>query len=233
MSPYTVPVKIGNPAGGPLVPANPVVDAVADHSVFPASALTRLDITPLERIPFRHADGSRADYAIGIARIAIAARERPCPVVFGPEDACRLGASTLAIFNLEDDPLHQRLLPASHLSLGQAGPAGANDAAPAPHRLTAVAPRANSRIWLCFADGVAGEVDLAPLVGKGVFQVWRDPAFFQSVRLDDGVVTWGDDLSLCSDALYLQLTGKPVDHTMTGLRSQNATEICRQRSVAS
>lgn len=218
---YTVAVKIGNLAGGPLWSANPVVDAVADHSVFPASALARLDIAPLERVPFTCADGSRADYDIGIARIAIDARERPCPIVFGPEGVSRLGVSTLAIFNLEDDPLHQRLLPAANLSLGLDGSAEAADAAPTTRRLTAVAPRAGSRIWLRFADGVSGEIDLAALVGIGVFQAWRDPAFFQSARLEDGVVTWGDDLSLCSDALYLQLTGKPVDHIMPGLRLQN------------
>ena len=221
MSTYTVPVKIGNPAGGPLVPAHPVVDAVADHSVFPASVLTRLDIAPLERIPFRRADGSCADYDLGIARIAIDARARPCPIVFGPEGTSRLGASTLAIFNLEDDPLNRRLLPASNLSLGLDDSADAIAAEPAPRRLTAVAPRAGSRIWLRFADGVAGEIDLAPLVGKGVFQAWRDPDFFQSARLEDGVVTWGDDLALCSDALYLQLTGQPVDHIVDGLRWQH------------
>ena len=218
MSTYTVAVKIGNLTGGPLLSANPVVDAVADHSVFPASVLAQLDIAPLERVPFTRADGSCVDYGIGFARIAIDARERPCPIVFGPEGASRLGASTLAIFNLEDDPLNQRLLPASNLSLGLDGAAGAIDAEPALRRLTAVAPRAGSRIWLRFADGVSGEVDLAALLGKGVFQAWRDPAFFQSARLEDGVVTWGDDLSLCSDALYMQLTGKTVDHIMTGLR---------------
>lgn len=225
MSTYTVAVKIGNLAGGPLLSANPVVDAVADHSVFPASALAALDIAPLERIPFRRADGSRADYDVGLARIAIDGRARPCPIVFGPEGAGRLGASTLAIFNLEDDPRRRRLLPASNLSLGMAGPADADadavDAVPAPRRLTAVAPRAGSRIWLRFSDGVSGEIDLSPLVGKGVFQAWRNPDFFRSVRLADGAATWGDDLSLCSDALYLQLTGKPVDHIMTGLRFQN------------
>ena len=61
-TPYTVPIKIGNLAGRPLVPANPVVDSVADHSVFPASLLERLGIEPLERMTFRRADGSRGEY---------------------------------------------------------------------------------------------------------------------------------------------------------------------------
>ena len=37
-TPYTVPIKIGNLAGGPLLPIMPVVDSVADHSVFPGVA---------------------------------------------------------------------------------------------------------------------------------------------------------------------------------------------------
>ena len=220
-TPYTVPVKIGNLAGGPLVPANPVVDSVADHSVFPASLLERLGIEPLELMTFRRADGSRGKYDIGIARIVIDARERPCPVVFGPEDAGRLGVSTLAIFNLEDDPAGRRLLPASNLSLGLTESDGDAAKEATPLRLTAVAPRADSRIWLRFSDGAAGEVDLSPLVGTGVFRAWADPSFFQSARLEDGAVIWGDELALCSDALYLQLTGKSVGDIMPGLAMRN------------
>ena len=216
-TPYTMPIKIGNPAGGPLLPIMPVIDSVADHSVFPSSLLERLGIEPLERMTFRRADSSQAEYDIGIARVVIDARERPCPVVFGPEDACRLGVSTLAIFNLEDDPAGRRLLPASNLALGLIDSGGGTAKQATPLRLTAVAPRADSRIWLRFSDGAAGEVDLSPLVGKGVFRAWADPSFFQSVCLEDGVVTWGGELSLCSDALYLQLTGKSVGDIMPGL----------------
>ena len=216
-TPYTVPIKIGNLAGSPLLPATPVVDSVADHSVFPASLLESLGIEPLERMAFRRADSSQAEYHIGIARVVIDARERPCPVVFGPEGACRLGVSTLAIFNLEDDPASQCLLPASNLSLGLTESDGDAAKEVTPLRLTAVAPRADSRIWLRFSDGAAGEVDLSPLVGTGVFRAWADPSFFQSVRLEDGAVTWGGELSLCSDALYLQLTGKSVGDLMPGL----------------
>ncbi len=35
---------------------------------------------------------------------------------------------------------------------------------------TDVQPRVGYRIWLRYADGVAGEVDLSHLAGKGVFK---------------------------------------------------------------
>jgi hypothetical protein len=69
------------------------------------------------------------------------------------------------------------------------------------------------RVWLRFDDGAEGEVDLKDMVGKGVFAAWQDAAFFQQARLDArGGITWPGDLDLCSDALYLEVTGlKPED----------------------
>ena len=42
----------------------------------------------------------------------------------------------------------------------------------------------NYRLWVEFADGVAGEVDLSHLVGKGVFALWDDYAAFETVYFD-------------------------------------------------
>lgn len=103
MPTFTTPIQVGNPAGGNLSSVTAVVDTGADHSMLPASLLKRLDVAPLERMRFVRDDGSRDEYGIGIARIAIDGRERPCPVVFGPDNAYMLGASTLEIFNLRRD----------------------------------------------------------------------------------------------------------------------------------
>lgn len=92
-------------------------------------------------------------------------------------------------------------------------------------RPTAVEPRAGYRIWLRYSDGAAGEVDLSPLAGQGVFVAWEDRACFESVRLaEHGAVVWGNDLELCPDALYLQLTGKSLSEIMPASRvpAQNA-----------
>ena len=82
-------------------------------------------------------------------------------------------------------------------------------------RPTAVEPREGYRIWLRYSDGVTGEVDLSGLVGRGVFAAWQDRRFFESVRLiEGGAVAWGEDIDLCPDALYLEITGKTVAEIM-------------------
>ena len=43
---------------------------------------------------------------------------------------------------------------------------------------TAVEPREGYRIWISYADGPAGEVDLSHLAGRGVFAAWNDRAHF-------------------------------------------------------
>ena len=65
------------------------------------------------------------------------------------------------------------------------------------------------RLWLRFADGIEGEIDLANLVGKGVFKAWEDPEAFERVSVEHGRnVAWGEGIDLCADSLYLDLTGK-------------------------
>ena len=44
-------------------------------------------------------------------------------------------------------------------------------------------PRAGYRIWLRYSDGVSGEVDLSDLTARGVFEAWRDRAFFERVQV--------------------------------------------------
>jgi hypothetical protein len=74
-------------------------------------------------------------------------------------------------------------------------------------------PLSGYRLRLQYAHGVAGEVDLSHLVGKGVFQLWADPAAFGRVSIGSGgEVRWSDGVDLCADALYFQLTGqRPED----------------------
>jgi len=77
------------------------------------------------------------------------------------------------------------------------------------------------RIWIRYSDGSAGEVDLARLAGRGVFSAWNDPQCFQDVRLGPaGSVAWGEDIELCPDALYMELTGKPLEEVIPGVKLQ-------------
>ncbi len=75
------------------------------------------------------------------------------------------------------------------------------------------------KLYLRYADGVAGVVDLASLAGQGVFVTWLKPGHFEQVRLSEsGAAEWPGDIDLCSDALYLKLTGKTPEELFPTLR---------------
>jgi len=86
-----------------------------------------------------------------------------------------------------------------------------------------VRPLANYRIWLRYDDGVAGEIDLSEFKGRGVFAAWDDPNFFGAVHISShGAVEWGNDIDLCPDALYMELTGKSPEDLFPALRTTHA-----------
>ena len=86
-----------------------------------------------------------------------------------------------------------------------------------PVRPTAVEPRGTYRIWLSYSDGSAGEVDLSHLAGGGAFKAWNDRDFFEAVHITEyDAIAWGEELELCPDALYMELTGKSLTDVMPG-----------------
>ena len=86
-------------------------------------------------------------------------------------------------------------------------------------KLIQAEPLPGYRLRLCYADGVAGIIDLSHLVGKGVFQLWNDPEAFARVSIGTGgELVWSDEVDLCADALYLEVTGKPPDEAFPSLR---------------
>ena len=73
---------------------------------------------------------------------------------------------------------------------------------------TCVEAREGYTIWVEFEDGVNGVIDLSEEMDKPVFGPLRDRAFFKSVRIVDGDhVAWSDDLDLCAEAMYADITG--------------------------
>jgi len=65
------------------------------------------------------------------------------------------------------------------------------------------------RIWIRYADGEEGEVDLSHLAGQGVFELWEDESKWKNVQIaEDGAIRWSEDVELCPDATYLKLTGR-------------------------
>lgn len=79
-------------------------------------------------------------------------------------------------------------------------------------KVTAVKTLPHYKLWIRFSDGVEGTADLSALVGKGVFNRWQSPGEFEKAKIDpaSGAIAWDAEIDLCPDALYLQITGKPV-----------------------
>ncbi len=87
-----------------------------------------------------------------------------------------------------------------------------------------VRARARYRIWLRYADGTEGEVDLSHLAGRGVFAAWSDPSLLAGVRIGpQGPIRWGESIDVCPDVLYLLLTGMSVGDYMSNLRHAAAS----------
>ena len=79
------------------------------------------------------------------------------------------------------------------------------------------------RLWLKYADGVQGEIDLAYLAGKGVFALWNDETPFRQVKIGDGgELIWNEEVDLCTDALYLKMTGKSPEEAFPLLQKEVA-----------
>ena len=86
-------------------------------------------------------------------------------------------------------------------------------------KLVEVQPLSNYKLRLQYADGVAGDVDLSSFVGKGVFRLWNDPKAFQNVSIGSGgEVRWNDEVDMCADALYMQITGKTPEEVFPRLK---------------
>ena len=72
-----------------------------------------------------------------------------------------------------------------------------------------VIPLPGYKLEVSYPDGVVGVIDLSDSVGRGVFAPLLDEAFFKSVYIGDyGQIAWSDEIEICSDAAYLEITGK-------------------------
>jgi hypothetical protein len=93
--------------------------------------------------------------------------------------------------------------------------------------LVEVRPLSGYRLRLRYADGVEGEVDLSSLVGRGVFCLWNDEKAFQAVSIGSGgELRWNDEVDLCADALYMQITGKTPDEVFPSIGKAPVDEHC-------
>ena len=65
------------------------------------------------------------------------------------------------------------------------------------------------RIRVAYSDGTEGVIDLSADVGRGLFAPLADEEFFQTVHIGRfGQIAWSEDLEICSDAAYQEITGR-------------------------
>ncbi len=76
-------------------------------------------------------------------------------------------------------------------------------------KITALKVLDNYRVWLRFNDGAEGEVDFSSKRRSGIFGIWNRYENFRAARIgDSGELIWNDQLDLCPDSLWLQVTGQ-------------------------
>ncbi len=110
--PFTVTVGAASPGDSDFRNIDVVVDTGAAHSFLPTSFLEGLGVPRTRTRGFKLADDTRKTYDLGEARFRIEGREMNSPVVFGGDDVCLLGATTLEVFGLIADTTNLRLIDA-------------------------------------------------------------------------------------------------------------------------
>lgn len=77
------------------------------------------------------------------------------------------------------------------------------------------------KLWVKYSDGIEGEVDLSHLVGKGVFVLWNDYAYFEKVYIGrHREIAWSNEIELCPDSIYLAITGKTPEELFPSLKEE-------------
>jgi hypothetical protein len=74
-----------------------------------------------------------------------------------------------------------------------------------PWKVVEVRPLPGYRLFITFADGTRGEVDVSKSIFgpmPGVFEQLRNSARFAQVGIDHGTVVWPGELDLAPDAMY-------------------------------
>jgi hypothetical protein len=75
-----------------------------------------------------------------------------------------------------------------------------------------VRPLPQTKVWVRYADGVEGEIDLSHLRGRGVFKSWDVPGAFERVSIDPETHTlcWPGNIDLDPYVLRSSITGEPL-----------------------
>jgi hypothetical protein len=78
---------------------------------------------------------------------------------------------------------------------------------------------ADYKIWVKYSDGVEGVANLSHLAGKGVFELWNDYSTFEKVYIgSSGQIAWSDEIDICPDSIYMEITGKSPEEIFPGMK---------------
>ena len=112
MGTFSTLIEVGNIDGSEPMQLEATVDTGALHTMIPQSLSEQLHMQYQSHEEFELADGTMVKYPVGTARIIVQHRDRWCPVIFGPDAECLLGATTLEILGFAVDPIEERLVAA-------------------------------------------------------------------------------------------------------------------------
>ncbi|ESJ25363.1 MULTISPECIES: DUF2442 domain-containing protein [Cupriavidus] len=76
--------------------------------------------------------------------------------------------------------------------------------------VTRLAVLPNYRLDVEFADGTRGIVDMSRDDFHGVFAPLADEAYFAKASIADGAVVWPNGVDIAPDAMYEDVTGRPL-----------------------
>ena len=69
------------------------------------------------------------------------------------------------------------------------------------------------KLEVVFNDGIKGLYDMSASIGKGIFSPLKDPAMFNHVHIGEyGQIAWSEEMEICSDAVYKELTREALVH---------------------
>jgi predicted aspartyl protease len=112
MGTFNCSVRLTSFDGEKSVDVEALVDTGASYSVFPASVLADLGVSPGERSEFEHGDGRRAELDSGQHWITVDGRSTVTWSIFGEDESTfLLGSYALEGVRLGVDPYSQRLIP--------------------------------------------------------------------------------------------------------------------------
>lgn len=118
MGTFAAHIGVSDGNGGAKRWVDALVDTGATFTVLPDSVLReQVGVHPEETMEFTLADGRKAQFGVGEARLSVEGREATSRVVFGEEDQYLVGATTLQVLGLIPDTTNHKLIPAPRLPI--------------------------------------------------------------------------------------------------------------------